>query len=140
MTTHGTIDNRTSVCNRALKPICAAMLALAAWGAEPARAAPTLAYATYLGGTSDDADVFGNGVVDVAVDRFGNVYVARTTRSADFPTTPEVDDTLDGDLEHREGDGGGPQRADSGRHGHDHDDRSPADDRPALRRRGRIDL
>jgi photosystem II stability/assembly factor-like uncharacterized protein len=47
-------------------------------------ASHTLAYATYLGGTSGDS---GN---DVAVDAFGNVYVAGSTSSTNFPTTPDA--------------------------------------------------
>jgi beta-propeller repeat-containing protein/centrosomal CEP192-like protein len=40
----------------------------------------TLVYSTYLGGTGDD---FGRGI---AVDSFGNAYVAGFTSSVDFPT------------------------------------------------------
>jgi hypothetical protein len=79
--------------------IGAAIVVLVAWAAAPAHADPVLTYASYLGGTSDEADVFGSGVVDVAVDDSGYVYVTGTTRSADFPTTPGMDDTLDGDLD-----------------------------------------
>ena len=79
--------------------IAVALLVLGAWSATPAHADPTIAHATYLGGTSDDAEVFGAGIVDVAVDASGNVYLTGTTRSADFPTTPGMDETLDGDLD-----------------------------------------
>jgi photosystem II stability/assembly factor-like uncharacterized protein len=47
-------------------------------------ASQTLAYATYLGGTSSDS------ASDVAVDAFGNVYVAGSTSSTNFPTTPDA--------------------------------------------------
>jgi hypothetical protein len=40
-----------------------------------------LTYSTFLGGSA------GEGIRDIEVDRLGNVYVAGTTRSADFPTT-----------------------------------------------------
>jgi Beta-propeller repeat len=49
---------------------------------------PVLAYSSYLGGLGDESDAFGNGQVSVAVDGAGNVYVAGTTSSIDFPTTP----------------------------------------------------
>lgn len=41
-----------------------------------------LAFSTYIGGSA------GEGIRDLEVDTHGNVYVAGTTRSADFPTTP----------------------------------------------------
>ncbi len=41
-----------------------------------------LAFSTFFGGSA------GEGIRDVEVDSLGNVYVAGTTRSADFPTTP----------------------------------------------------
>ena len=41
-----------------------------------------LAFSTFFGGSS------GEGIRDVETDSLGNVYVAGTTRSADFPTTP----------------------------------------------------
>jgi hypothetical protein len=43
---------------------------------------PVLAYSTYLGGSSGDA------VAGIAVDAQGFAYVAGTTTSGDFPTTP----------------------------------------------------
>lgn len=45
-------------------------------------ASSTLIYATYLGGGQDDRGL------GIAVDNFGNVYVAGTTYSKDFPVTP----------------------------------------------------
>ena len=50
----------------------------------------TLVYSTFLGGSSQDV---GNGI---AVDTFGNAYVAGTTFSADFPVTAGSFDTLCG--------------------------------------------
>ena len=47
-----------------------------------------LVYSTYLGGLGDETDQFGSGVVAVGLDAAGNVYVAGTTASTDFPTTP----------------------------------------------------
>src|SRR5439155_16195015 len=44
--------------------------------------AAALVYASFLGGDSDDA---GNGI---AVDGAGNAYVAGSTLSTNFPTTP----------------------------------------------------
>ncbi len=44
----------------------------------------TRLYSTYLGGSDYDM------VAGVALDANGNVYVAGTTRSADFPTTPSA--------------------------------------------------
>lgn len=41
-----------------------------------------LAFATYLGGSHSE------GIRDVEVDATGNIYVAGTTNSPDFPTTP----------------------------------------------------
>lgn len=41
-----------------------------------------LAFSTFFGGSA------GEGIRDVEVDSLGNVYVAGTTRSPDFPTTP----------------------------------------------------
>ncbi|MFL0499071.1 DUF7948 domain-containing protein, partial [Priestia megaterium] len=48
---------------------------------------PGLTYSTYLGGTASED---GSGI---AVDTGGNVYVAGSTQSADFPTTPGAFDT-----------------------------------------------
>lgn len=60
---------------------------------------PVLVYSTYLGGAGDDADTAFSGVVDVAVDGAGNVYVTGTTPSADFPTTPGANQTPGGRLD-----------------------------------------
>jgi len=46
-----------------------------------------LTFSTYFGGS------FGEGIRDVEVDPLGNVYVAGTTGSPDFPTTPGACDT-----------------------------------------------
>jgi hypothetical protein len=52
-----------------------------------------LSFSTYLGGKA------GEGIRDVEVDARGNVYVAGTTRSPDFPTTPGAyDGKLDASL------------------------------------------
>ncbi len=47
---------------------------------------PTLAYSSFLGSIAAD---FGQGI---AVDHLGNAYVAGTTASPDFPTTPGASD------------------------------------------------
>jgi len=66
--------------------VLAAVAATAALGAGPYE----LAFSTYFGGSAAD------GVRDVEVDGAGNIYVAGTTRSADFPTTPGAyDEQLD---------------------------------------------
>jgi hypothetical protein len=52
-----------------------------------------LAYSTFIGGTNQDSghhQVAGHGI---AVDGAGSAYVAGTTESADFPTTPGAFDT-----------------------------------------------
>ncbi len=53
-----------------------------------------LVYATYLGGSGDDA------AFDIAVDSFGNCYVSGDTDSDDFPTENPLQGTIGG-----EGDG-----------------------------------
>ena len=55
---------------------------------------PVLVYSTYLGGTSVD------GIVGVATDLAGNVYVAGSTASANFPTRPGgYDGTFNGQID-----------------------------------------
>ena len=49
-----------------------------------------LTFSTFFGGNA------GEGIRDVEVDSLGNIYVAGTTRSPDFPTTPGAyDEQLD---------------------------------------------
>src|SRR5207247_998527 len=48
---------------------------------------PVITYATYLGGTGDEAEVALGGEVHLARDGAGNIYLTGTTRSTDFPTT-----------------------------------------------------
>lgn len=47
-------------------------------------AGSALVYSSYLGGNLDE---LGSGI---AVDALGNAYVAGTTTSSDFPTTPDA--------------------------------------------------
>jgi beta-propeller repeat-containing protein/slime mold repeat-containing protein len=56
-------------------------------------------YATYLGGTGDEAQTHFLGEVHLARDGAGNLYVTGTTRSTDFPTTAGVSRTLAGDAD-----------------------------------------
>jgi beta-propeller repeat-containing protein len=66
----------------ALKDKHTASFRLAAYDAnEPLVIDPTLVYATYLGGTNNEASN------SVAADSFGNAYVAGYTNSANFPTS-----------------------------------------------------
>ena len=51
---------------------------------------PVITYATYLGGTGDEAQINFDGEVRLARDAAGNLYVTGTTRSTDFPTTAGV--------------------------------------------------
>ena len=74
-------------------------LALAALDARTVRGDLRLASSTYLGGTGDDADEPFNGSVSIAVDAAGNRYVAGSTTSADFPTTPGANRTFGGDVD-----------------------------------------
>jgi len=57
---------------------------------------PILAWSTYLGGGNEEADWLYGAVFGIALDANGNVYVAGTTTSVDFPTTTGVDRTLGG--------------------------------------------
>ncbi|RIL08021.1 MAG: hypothetical protein DCC71_00790 [Proteobacteria bacterium] len=77
-----------------------AALACALAVAPAASAITGIAHSTYLGGSNNEADVpLGGSEVALAVDGLGNLYVAGTTASADFPTTPGADDALDGPLD-----------------------------------------
>jgi Beta-propeller repeat len=60
---------------------------------------PVITYATYLGGTGDEAQVYFEGEVRLARDAAGNLYVSGTTRSTDFPTTPGAVRTLNGSAD-----------------------------------------
>lgn len=60
---------------------------------------PVITYATYLGGTGDEAQVALEGEVHLARDGAGNVYLTGTTRSTDFPTTAGAYRTLDGSAD-----------------------------------------
>lgn len=52
-----------------------------------------LAFSTFFGGSA------GEGIRDVETDPSGNVYIAGTTQSADFPTTLDAyDERLDTSL------------------------------------------
>lgn len=48
----------------------------------------SLAYSTYLGGSGDVVNGFGDSSSSIAVDPAGSAYVTGTTSSSDFPTTP----------------------------------------------------
>src|SRR5439155_1727170 len=54
----------------------------------------TLVYSTYLGGRNGS-----DGAARIAVDTFGNAYVAGITSSSDFPTTPGALQTTFGGVE-----------------------------------------
>ncbi len=60
---------------------------------------PVITYATYLGGTGDEAQVALTGEVHIARDGAGNVYLTGTTRSMDFPTTAGAYRMLDGSAD-----------------------------------------
>lgn len=57
---------------------------------------PILAWSTYLGGSNEEADWLYGAVYGIAVDANGNVYVAGSTTSVDFPTAAAADPTLGG--------------------------------------------
>src|SRR5262245_10877073 len=60
---------------------------------------PVITYATYLGGTGDEAQINFDGEVHLARDGAGNLYVTGTTRSTDFPTTAGANQTLGGSAD-----------------------------------------
>jgi hypothetical protein len=60
---------------------------------------PVLAYATYLGGSNEEADWLWGAVFGIALDAAGNTYVTGSTTSVNFPTTPGADRTLSGDQD-----------------------------------------
>ncbi|HKA29489.1 MAG TPA: SBBP repeat-containing protein, partial [Candidatus Binatia bacterium] len=60
---------------------------------------PVITYATYLGGTGDEARINFDGEVHLARDPAGNLYVTGTTRSTDFPTTAGANQTLGGSAD-----------------------------------------
>src|SRR5438034_5963300 len=60
---------------------------------------PVITYATYLGGTGDEARLPLDGEVHLARDGAGNLYVTGTTRSTDFPTTAGADRNINGSAD-----------------------------------------
>jgi len=60
---------------------------------------PVITYATYLGGTGDEAQVSLDGEVHLARDGAGNVYLTGTTRSTDFPATAGADRNIHGSAD-----------------------------------------
>ncbi len=60
---------------------------------------PVITYATYLGGTGDEAQIYFDGEVHLARDGAGNLYVTGTTRSTDFPTTAGANRALGGSAD-----------------------------------------
>jgi hypothetical protein len=60
---------------------------------------PVITYATYLGGTGDEARIYFDGEVRIARDTAGNLYVTGTTRSTDFPTTAGANQSLGGSAD-----------------------------------------
>ena len=61
--------------------------------------AVVLDYATYLGGTGDEARIHFAGEVHLARDGAGSLYMTGTTRSTDFPTTAGLYGTLGGSAD-----------------------------------------
>ncbi len=59
---------------------------------------PTLVYSTYLNGTSGPNRFFSAGS-GIAVDRFGNTYLAGATNAFDFPTRDPLQSTLSGRVD-----------------------------------------
>ena len=60
---------------------------------------PVITYATYLGGTGDEARIYFEGEVRLARDGAGNLYVTGTTRSTDFPTTAGAYRNINGNAD-----------------------------------------
>jgi hypothetical protein len=61
---------------------------------------PVVTYATYLGGSGDEAETNLMGEVHIARDGAGNIYLTGTTRSPNFPTTAGVfQRTLNGKVD-----------------------------------------
>src|SRR5262249_27043925 len=60
---------------------------------------PVLAYATYLGGSGDEAEMSLGGDVHLARDSAGNIYLTGPTRSTDFPTTAGAFNSLSGSAD-----------------------------------------
>ena len=71
-----TVLSRTFLCFAIVAFLCIHV-------AEAAAGIPLFDFATYFGGTRDDA------VSAIAIDRSGNIYVAGSTNSADLPITPD---------------------------------------------------
>jgi hypothetical protein len=57
---------------------------------------PVITYATYLGGSGDEAEEPLEGEAHLARDAAGNIYVTGTTSSVDFPTTIGLNRNLGG--------------------------------------------
>src|SRR5689334_25168659 len=74
-------------------------VAIALAGAPGAARGAMITYATYLGGTGDEAETPLDGEVHIARDGVGNVYLTGTTGSVDFPTTPGANRALNGSTD-----------------------------------------
>jgi hypothetical protein len=75
-----------------------ALVAIVAFQLSPAFSAQ-ITYATYLGGTGDEAQIALTGEVHLARDGAGNIYLTGTTRSTDFPTTAGVHRNINGSAD-----------------------------------------